>query len=92
MDNITALVVAYLPSLVSVVSIIAAVIKIVKENVVIDKKIQEVKTELKEDKEAKSKENTQLKNAITTLMQENARLKKQNLEILQKLTGIKPKE
>ena len=88
MEYIRDLVIAYIPSITAVISIIVAIVKIVKENTGIHENIKQIK----ENFDAQDKETKDLKRTLSYVMQENAKLKQQNSEILTKLTGIKPKE
>lgn len=88
MEYIRDLVIAYIPSITAVISIIVAIVKIVKENTGIHENIKQIK----ENFDAQNKESKDLKETLSYVMQENAKLKQQNNEILTKLTGIKPKE
>lgn len=88
MEYIRDLVIAYIPSITAVISIIVAIVKIVKENTGIHENIKQIKANF----DAQDKETKDLKRTLSYIMQENAKLKQQNSEILTKLTGIKPKE
>jgi len=87
-ETIKDLLIAALPSITAVISVIIAIVKIVKENTGIHKNIKEMSSTLK----VQTEENKELKKALAYVMEENAKVKQQNSEILTKLTGIKPKE
>ena len=88
MDEIRTLIIAYLPSITTVISVVIAIVKIIKENSGIHESIKQIKNNF----EAQDKETKDLKRTLSYVMQENAKLKQQNSEILTKLTGVKPKE
>jgi len=88
MEYIRDLIIAYIPSILTIISIITAIAKIKKENVGIHDNVKRIEVNF----ENQSKENKELKRTLSYVMQENAKLKQQNSEILTKLTGIKPKE
>lgn len=88
MEQVRDLIIAYIPSILTIISIITAIAKIRKENAGIHDNVKRIEVNF----ENQSKENKELKRTLSYVMQENAKLKQQNSEILTKLTGIKPKE